>query len=168
MFPTKEQIADFFTAQIQQKGELLAALQNLNSKISQDINFKVVGEGFSIATQTQGMTAFQTYLASTALPAAARIFDAVPPRTSEVIRVTGGGDSPYAVALFKDKFSHKGKFSYTILNNSKIYSDDEPLTCTPFTMNYQFALKYNDQGQVSELVIYGDTLFLQNLLDGKI
>src|SRR5436190_3897327 len=139
MFPTKEEIADFFTAQFQQKGEMLHALQDLNSKISQDIIFNVIGEGFSLATQTQGITAFQTWVASTALPAAARMCDAVPPRTSEVIRVTGGGDSPYAVALFQEKFSHKGKFSYTILNISKIYSNDEHLTGTPFTTNYQFA-----------------------------
>ncbi len=110
MFPSPEQIAGFFTSQFQQKGEMLSALQDLDSMISEDVVFEVPGQGFSLATQGQGIVAFKAFLVTRCVPVATQIFDAIPPRTSEVIRVVGGGNSPRAVAEFKETFTHKGKF----------------------------------------------------------
>lgn len=112
MFPFSEQIAEFFASQIQQKGDMVAAFQDLDSKIAEDIAFEVPGKGFSLAIQGQGLTAFKTYLVTRIVPAAAQMFDAIPPHTSERIRVIGGGDSPWAVVEFRENFSRKGKFLY--------------------------------------------------------
>ena len=112
MFPSAGQIADSFTSQILQKGDLSAALQDFGGKLAEDIIFEFPGKGFSLAVQGQGILAFKTYLATRIIPTATQIFDAIPPRTSELIRVTGGGDSPLAMVEGRGKFSRKGKFLY--------------------------------------------------------
>jgi ketosteroid isomerase-like protein len=125
---------------------MLAALQDLGGKLSEDIIMELPGKGFSLATQIHGLVAYKTYLVTRCVPVDAEIFDAIPPVRDEVIRVVGGGDSPWAMAMFKKTFSHRG---------------------TPSSMKYAYSLKYNDQGQICELVAFLDTLLLQNLMDGK-
>ena len=112
MFPSAGQITDFFTSQILQKGNIAAALQDLDSKVAEDIIFEIPGKGFSLAVQGQGILPFKTYLTTRVIPTLVQIFDAIPPRSSEVIRVTGGGDSPLAMVEGRENFSRKGKFLY--------------------------------------------------------
>ena len=112
MFPSADQITDFFTSQVLQKGDIAAALHDFDSKIAEDIIFETPGKSFSLAVQGQGILPFKTYIATRIMPTFAQIFDAIPPRSSEVIRVTGGGDSPLAMVEGRTNFSRKGKFLY--------------------------------------------------------
>ena len=110
-----------------------------------DVDFQIPGDGFSLACQVRGNQAVEMYLAKSKASFSS-IIDPSKPMDVEVIQVMGGGESQWATAVLKTTATTK---------------TEKPL-------NYEsvIIMRFNDDGKIAAIKTYLDTLYLQNHLLG--
>lgn len=85
---------------------------------SDDIDFQIAGQGFGLACHVQGIVALKAHLAAHSSPSLASVMDLSKPMHGEVIRVIGGGESPWAAGVLRSTGTTKNSESLYYLNNS--------------------------------------------------
>jgi hypothetical protein len=127
MSPSAAQINELYTGLLNQhvqgvqqgKGsaEITDAL-SLEQILSDDYSFEIAGQEFDLAGRGQGIPAVKEYIATRLFPAILSIYDTNKPMAWEVVRVIGGGESPWATAEIRGTATSK-KSGFLLYLNSR-------------------------------------------------
>jgi hypothetical protein len=108
-----EKVTEFFTTQLQREGSMLSSLEarlrDIENIFSEDVAFHFCGQGSKLAVDAQGRDAFKTFIATRLIPCYNSIYDPDRPISTELVRVIGGGESPYVAVEFKGTGTSKGE-----------------------------------------------------------
>lgn len=113
--------------------------------VAPDMKFQIAGKDFGLACKVDGVDSTGDHLRNELLPALMNALDTSKPMNTEVVRVIGGGDSPWAaVELLSTGTSKKGE---------------------PWHHESVTVLRFNEDGKIAEAKGYFDTLYLHNRME---
>lgn len=121
MAPSAEEIAKLIKSRLPGETSILLTEKNqpgsVLSLFTEDFKITVVGQEFDLAYGATGIAAAKDYLIGRLTPTIFGSLDDSKAAKSEVVRVTGGGDNPWAAVEFKSTAtSLKGKTSNLTCN----------------------------------------------------
>ncbi|KAL7626879.1 hypothetical protein AAE478_003653 [Parahypoxylon ruwenzoriense] len=118
-------------------------LSHIEATAAPDITFHIVGQGFQLANDLNGIQEIKDYFKGSMAPAFLSGLDTTMAMNHEVVRVIGGGNSHwFAIELKGTGTSKKAD--------------------KPYVSEAILVLRTNDQGKWVEVRVYMDTLQIQN------
>ncbi|GAP82418.1 putative conserved hypothetical protein [Rosellinia necatrix] len=146
MAPSAEEITKIFNSRLPGGTPFLdTERKNPGSMLdifTEDCKVSIMGQEFDLAHSTNGFASSKDFIVGRLTPTIFGSIDESKPMKSEIVRVIGGGADPCSAVEFKSTAtSLKGK---------------------PWVHECMFLIRWTDDGKISEIKAYLDTLHLQN------